>query len=71
MESPLAFTDIAHFMCNSLTKNNLNVGIESPSISTCTNQSSSFIWQEQSPVHLLLYYIGKQISSSPAKEDFI
>lgn len=43
MESPLAFTDIAHFMCNSLTKNDLNVGIESPSISTCTNQSSSFI----------------------------
>ena len=70
-ENPLAFTDIAHFVCDGLAKHNLNVGIESPSISTWTDQSSRFIWQKQSPVHLPLYYIGKQICSSPAKGDFI
>lgn len=65
MENPLAFTDIVHFMCDVLAKHNLNVGIESPSTSTWTDQSYSFIWQEQSPVHLLLYYIGKQILFIP------
>lgn len=34
MENPLAFTDIAHFMCEGLAKHNLNVEIESLSIST-------------------------------------
>lgn len=62
---------IAHFMCDGLAKHNLNVGIKNLSISIWTDQSSNFIWQEQSPGHLLVYYIGKQISSSPAVEDFI
>lgn len=34
MENPLAFADIVHFMYDSLTKHNLNVGIETPSIPT-------------------------------------
>lgn len=68
---PISFYGHWDFMCDGLAKHNLNVGIESSSVSTWTDQSSSFIWQEQSPAHLLLYYIGKQISSSPAKEDFI
>jgi len=42
--NPLAFTDIVHFVCDGLAKHNLNAGIESRSISTWTDQSSTVLF---------------------------